>query len=165
MFVGIFLVALVGTAIIVIPRLATLQSSSGNPSSTSQTPSENAIDPAAAAFITNITTSNSVDPLTAAPGAITQTFKMNATVYVVFQLNLKNFDFKAHDTVYIQANFYGDKKLVYQGMLIFKEQKAGGFFEAQYTQPTTGSVELYWCLQSNCSDGKLAQTMSFTVTA
>ncbi len=168
MLVGILLVVLVGAAMIIIPRLTTPQTSSGNatvPSPTPQTPSGNAIDPSAAAFITNITTTSSVNPLTAAPGPITQTFKTNATVYVAFQLNLKNFDFKAHDTVYIQAKFYGDKKFVYQGMLIFKEQRAGGFFEAQYTQPTAGSVELYWCLQSNCSDGKLAQTTSFTITA
>jgi hypothetical protein len=168
MLVGILFVVLVGAAIIVIPRLTTPQTPSGNAivsSPTPQTPSGNAIDPSAASFITTITTTSSVDPLTAAPGPVTQTFKMNATVYVVFQLNLKNFDFKTHDTVYIQAKFYGDKTFVYQGMLIFKEQRAGGFFEAQYTQPMAGSVELYWCLQSSCSDGKLAQTTSFTIIA
>lgn len=168
MFVGIFLVMLIGTAIILIPKLTALQTPPGNAtvsSPTPQTPSGNAIDPSAAALITNITTTGSVDPLTAAPGPTTQTFKTNATVYVVFQLDLKDFDFKAHNTVYVQAKFYGDKTVVYQGMLIFTEQKAGGFFEAQYTQPKAGSVELYWCLQASCSDGKLAQTASFTITA
>lgn len=154
MLVGILLVVLVGIAIVVIPKLTAPQTPSGNP-----------VDQSAAAFITDITTTSRVDPLTAEPGPVTQTFKTNSTVYVAFHLNLKNFDFKTHNAVYTQAKFYADKTYVYQNMLIFTKQAAGGFFEVQYNRPAVGNVELYWCLKSDCSDGKLAQTMSFTITA
>jgi len=154
MFVGILLVLLVGTAIIIIPRLTT-----------PQTPSGNAIDPSAAAFITDITTTSSVNPLTAAPGPTAQTFKTNSTIYVTFHLNLKNLDLNTQKAAYIQAKFYEDKTFLQQKMLIFTQQAAGGFFEVQYSRPKVGNVELYWCLKSDCSDGKLAQTTSFTVVS
>jgi hypothetical protein len=155
MLVGILLVVLVGAALIVILALMA-----------PQTPSGNAIDPSSAAIITDITTTSSVvNPVTAVPGPLTQNFKTNSTVYVVFHLNLKNFDFKTHNAAYIQAKFYGDKTYIDQRMLIFTQQAAAGFFEVQYSQPREGNVELYWCLKSDCSDGKLAQTASFTVVA
>jgi hypothetical protein len=155
MLVGIVLVALVGTVIIIlIPKFTASQTSAGKTS-----------DPSAAAFITDIVTASSVDPRTAEPGPLIQHFTTNATIYVVFHLNLKNFDFKTHPAVYIQAKFYGDKIYIYQRMLIFTQQATGGFFAVQYYQPKVGSVELYWCLKSDCSDGKLAQTTSFTVVA
>lgn len=154
MLVGILLVVLVGAAIIFIPTLIT-----------PQTPSGNAIDPSAAAFITDITTTSSVNLMTADPGPITQTFKTNSTIYVAFHLNLQNFDFHTHNAAYVQAKFYGGKTYVYQKMLVFTQQAAGGFFTVQYNQPKEGDVELYWCLKSDCSDGKLAQTTSFTVVA
>ncbi len=155
MLVGILLVVLVGAAIIVILALTV-----------PQTPSGTAIDPSAAALITDITTTSSVvNPVTAAPGPVTQNFKTNATIYVVFHLNLKNFDFKTHNAAYVQAKFYGDKTYIAQRMLIFTQQQAAGFFEVQYSQPKMGNVELYWCLKPDCSDGKLAQTASFTVVA
>ena len=153
MFVGVLLVALVGAAIIiVIPKFTAPQTSAGN-----------GIDPSAAAFITDIVTTSTVDPQTAESGPLTQHFTTNATIYVVFHLNLKNFDFKTHPAVYIQAKFYGDKIYIYQRMLIFTQQASGGFFAVQYYQPKVGNVELYWCLKSDCTDGKLAQTTSFTV--
>jgi len=155
MFVGILFVLLVGTVIIiVIPRFTAPQTSAGN-----------AIDPSAATFITDIATTSSVDPQTAEPGPLTQRFTTSATIYVVFHLNLKSFDFKTHPAVYVQAKFYGDKVYIYQRMLIFTQQVPGGFFAVQYYQPKAGNVELYWCLKSDCSDGKLAQTASFTVVA
>lgn len=154
MFVGIILVVLIGTAIIIIPTLTT-----------PHTPSGNAIDPAAATFITDITTTSSVNFQTAAPGPKIQTFKKNTLFYVAFHLNFKNFDFHTHSTVYIQPKFYGGQTYVYPPMLSFIQQADGGFFEVQYFQPATGNVELYWCLTSDCSDSKLAQTTSFTVVA
>jgi hypothetical protein len=154
MIVGLLLVVLIGTALIILPALTT-------PS----TPSGNAIITSAAAFITDITTTSSVDPMTAAPGPITQTFKTYATVYVAFHLNSKNFDFTAHHAAYVQARFYSGKTYIYQRMLIFTHQASGGFFAVQYNQATAGNVELYWCLKSDCSDGELAQTTPFTITA
>ena len=155
MLVGILFVALIGAAIIIV------MSRFISP----QTSVRKTIDPSAAAFITDIATTSSVDPRTAEPGPLTQNFTTNATIYVVFHLNLRNFDFKSHHAVYIQAKFYGDKTYIYQRMLIFTQQAAGGFFAVQYYQPKVGNVELYWCLKSDCSDGKLAQTTSFTVVA
>ena len=155
MLVGILFVVLVGAVImIVIPKFIVPQPSTGN-----------AIDPSATAFITDIATTSSVDPQTAEPGPLTQHFTTNATIYVVFHLNLKSFDFNAYHAVYIQAKFYADKSYIYQKMLIFTQQATGGFFAVQYYQPKAGSVELYWCLKSDCSDGKLAQTATFTVVA
>jgi hypothetical protein len=154
MIVGILVVVLIGAAFIIIPAFTT-----------PKTPSKNAIDPSAATLITDIVTSSSVNPLTAAPGPITQTFKTYSTVYVIFHLNLKHFDFATHTVAYVQGRFYAGKSYVYQRMLIFTHQAGGGFFDVQYNQATAGSVELYWCLKSDCSDGKLAQTTSFTITA
>lgn len=154
-FVGILFVLLVVVAVaIVLPRFTALQTSAGK-----------AIDPSAAAIITDVATTSSVDPQTAEPGPLTQHFTTNATIYVVFHLNLKNFDFKTHPAVYIQAKFYGDNTYIYQKMLIFTQQATGGFFAVQYYQPKVGNVELYSCFKSDCSDGKLAQTASFTVVA
>ena len=123
MLVGIVLVMLVGIAIIVIPVLTAPQTSSGG-----------AVDPSAEAFITDIVTTSTVNPLTAEPGPTTQTFKTNSTVYVAFHLNLRNFDFKTYNAVYVQAKFYGDKTYIYQKMLIFTQPAAGGFFAVQYYQ-------------------------------
>jgi hypothetical protein len=152
MLVGILLVLLVGAAIVIVPTLIA-----------PRTPSGNAVDPSAATFISDITTTSSVNFQTSVSGPKTQTFKTNTVFYIAFHLNLKNFDFHTHNTVYVQPKFYGGKTSVYPPMLVFGQPTDGGFFEVQYNQPATGNVELYWCLKSDCSDGKLAQTTSFTV--
>jgi ribosomal protein L37E len=130
-----------------------------------QTPSGQMIDQEAAKLIADITTTESANLLTAKPGPASQTFKKNTPIYVTFRLNSKNFDFRTYKVMYVQAKFYQEKTFVYQLMLVFDHQKDGGFFAVQYDQPAKGSVELYSCLKSDCSDGKLAQTASFTITA
>lgn len=154
MFVGIVLVVLIGAAITIIPALTS-----------PHTPSGNAIDPAAAAIITDITTTISINPMTSAPGTKTQTFKTNTIFYIAFHLDLQNFDFHTHATVYIRPKFYGGNADVSPPMLSFIQPTAASFFAIQYSQATEGSVELYMCLKPDGSDGKLAQTTSFTVVA
>ena len=154
MFVGIVLVVLIGAAITIIPALTS-----------PHTPSGNTIDPSAAAIITDITTTSSVNPMTSAPGPKTQTFKTNTIFYIAFHLNLKNFDFQTHKAVYIQPKFYGGRANVSPPMLSFIQPTDGSFFATQYSQPTEGSVELYWGLKPDGSDGKLAQTTSFAIVA
>jgi hypothetical protein len=39
-----------------------------------------------------------------------------------------------------------------------------GYFSVQLYTAATGKVELYWCTQSNCSDAKLANVVTFTVS-
>jgi len=49
---------------------------------------------------------------------------------------------------------------------MLNEPAPGGFFKVQYILPTQqGTAEVYWCQQSNCSDKKLAQVVTFTVTS
>jgi flagellar basal body-associated protein FliL len=137
-----------------------------NPALTDESPSGTAIDPQAAAIITNPQTVSKIDKTTFAPikGTATSTFKTNEVIYITFDLNTHNIDV-ANGTDYINALFYiGSTNIVTDDPFQVKATYNDGYFSATYYKPTTaGAAEIYWCHTSTCSDGKLAQVINFTV--
>ncbi len=161
------------------PSTTTTQSSSSSASTvettptpstnSSTTPSGNAIDSTAASIVTDAQTASSIDQTTAAPINLTNTFQTNVDVYVTFKLNNNAFNFGTN-TGYVAVKFYADSTALtlpppLDTPLTINQPAPGGFFKVQYTIPTQqGAAELYWCQQSDCSDEKLAQVVTFTVT-
>jgi hypothetical protein len=137
------------------------------PLANSTAPSGNAIDADAAQIVTNPETSSAVDTntLEAPSGTVTSTFKVNAPIYVIFHLDATKFS-TSTETDYVNVRFYtGSTSIVQNSPLQIKAYETVGYFEAKYyTATTAGAAEIYWCHVSNCSDGKLAQVVHFTVT-
>jgi hypothetical protein len=135
----------------------------------SKTPSGASIVPSAAKIITDPQTATEVDPVTTAPKKTATSFKIGSVVYVTFKLNLTESDVNlSQQNAYIQAKFYADGDQVRSAKLTLDkahENAPGGVFAWTYTKPTQGAAELYWCLQSDCSDSKLAQVVTFSITS
>lgn len=121
-------------------------------------PSGSPVDATSAAIITNPQTSSAVDS-NYLPTGVTSNFRIGQTVYVTFHLNTNN------QAGYVQAKWYSNT--TYVGNKILAVQQSGydhGYFSAQVYTAATGTVELYWCTQSSCSDAKLATIVTFTVS-
>jgi len=140
------------------------------PSTNSSTaPSGNTIDPTAASIITDPQTASSVNQITAAPTNLTTTFQTSTDIYVTFKLNNNAFNF-SQNIGYVAVKFYADSAALslpdaLKAPLTINQPSPGGFFKVQYLTPAQGAAELYWCQQSDCSDEKLAQVVTFTVTS
>jgi len=140
------------------------------PSTNSSTaPSGNTIDPTAASIVTDAQTASSIDQTTAAPTNLTSTFPTSTDIYVTFKLNNSAFNF-GPNTGYVAVKFYANSTALtlpppLDTPLTISQPAPGGFFKVQYTVPAQGAAELYWCQQSDCSDEKLAQVVTFTVTS
>jgi hypothetical protein len=133
----------------------------------STTPSGNLIDLTAASIVTDAQTASSINPVTTAPTNLTSTFPTSTDIYVTFKLNNNAFDF-GHNTGYVAVKFYANSTLLSlpnNTPLTINRPAPGGFFKVQYYVATQGAAELYWCLQSDCSDEELAQVVTFTVTS
>jgi hypothetical protein len=135
----------------------------------SNTPSGSPIDPTAASIVTDAQTASSIDKVTTAPINLTDTFQTHTNVYVTFKLNNDNFDFNKN-TGYVAVKFYADSVALHlpevlRTPLKISEPAPGGYFKIQYLIAAQGAAELYWCLQPDCSDGRLAQVVTFTVTS
>jgi hypothetical protein len=140
------------------------------PTSTNQaTPNDvsTTIDPQAAAIVINAQTVSKIDKNSYKPvqGSTTSTFKINKPIYVTFDLDPDKFN-AASETDYINARFYVGSDVVLSGTpLQIGANNFNGYFSADYNNATTaGSVRLYWCHTSTCTDGELAQIVHFTVT-
>lgn len=119
-------------------------------------PTSAQIDPAAAAIITKAQTASAIDS-NDAPTQLTSSFKVGQTVYVTFNLATNG------QSGYVEAKFYFDSTYVKNNILTVKPTYDHGYFSVPYNQPATGTIGLYWCTQSNCSDDKLATFVTFTV--
>jgi hypothetical protein len=141
--------------------------STSTPAANTAAPSGNAIDPAAAQIVTNPQTSSDVNSKTleAPAGTVTTTFKVNGPIYVLFHLDTTKFN-AATQKDYVNVRFYTDSKSIVQDdPLQIMAYETVGYFEAKYyTATTAGAAEIYWCHTADCSDGKLAQVLHFTVT-
>ena len=124
-------------------------------------PSGNTIDPTAASIITSAKTAVGIDS-NFYPTTVANTFTTQQTIYVTFNLNLKT-------TGYAIGKWY------LNGQYLFKDQVLSldkttydhGYFpsSSHYSGAGQGSVELYWCTKSDCSDARLADVVNFTVTS
>ncbi len=127
-------------------------STSGNTS-----PSGLTVDPAAAGIITNAQMSSAVDS-NYSPTKVTSTFVTKQTIYATFKI-----DANAPDG-YVLGKWYANGKYAFSSKALTVKANFLGYLSAEYNVATQGTVELYWCIQSNCSDAKLADVANFTVT-
>lgn len=131
--------------------------------STGANPSGLTIDTDAASIITDAQSARNVNQDTAAPVDPTSTFNAGDRVYVVFKLNNNKVNVTTQ-TVYVGAKFYVDSVLAAKiNPITFDKPVPGGYFAGTYKVASKGTAELYLCYKSDCSDGKLAQVVNFTV--
>lgn len=127
--------------------------------SSNSSPSGNQIDPAAASIITNPVIASAVDS-NYRPTTTANTFQLNQKVYVTFGLNLNG------STGYVEAKWYvNDQLYVIRQFSANNPDFVNGYFWQEYSTPGQGTVELYWCTQSDCSDAALATFVSFTISS
>jgi hypothetical protein len=119
-------------------------------------PSGAQIDPSAAAIITKAQTASAIDS-NDFPTTLTSNFTVGQTVYVTFNLATNGQSGFTEAKLYSNTTFIGNKILTIQSNFDH------GYFTASLNQAATGTVELYWCTQSDCSDAKLATFVTFTV--
>ena len=89
---------------------------------------------------------------------MTSNFAVRQNVYVTFNLTTNG------QSGYTEAKLYSDTTFVGNKILTIQSNFDHGYFTATLNQASTGTVELYWCTQSDCSDGKLATFVTFTVS-
>lgn len=127
------------------------------PSSYSQgpSPSGSPIAAPAAAIITKVQMADQVNDVI--PTHLTTTFKTGETIYATFEI-------KKGSSGYAQAKWYLDySKVLDSKILQIQTNYDAGYFAARYHLAGQGTVEIYWCSTSNCSDAQLAQVATFTV--
>lgn len=129
------------------------------PTTSDQTPSPSGspIDSGAAAIITNVQTASGIDS-NLLPINVTNQFKAGDTVYVTYHLHLTQ-------SGYVEAKVYVDGAFGTKTSLAVQVGKYDhGYFKITYKVASQGAFELYWCVQSNCSDEQLAAVATFTVS-
>jgi hypothetical protein len=136
---------------------ATATTPAATPTSGTTTPSGAQIDPAAAAIITKAQTSSAIDS-NDFPTHVTSNFAVGQNVYVTFNLTTNG------QSGYAEAKLYSDTTSLGNKILTIQSNFDHGYFTATLNQAATGTVELYWCTQSDCSDAKLATFVMFTVS-
>lgn len=123
------------------------------PTSVSGTP----VDPTAAAIVYKAQTASAIDS-NDFPTHLTSNFAVKQNVYVTFQLKTNG------QSGYTEAKLYSDSSFVGNKILTIQADFDHGYFTATLNQAGTGTVELYWCTKSDCSDEKLATFVTFTVS-
>jgi hypothetical protein len=119
-------------------------------------PSTALIDPAAAAIITKAQTASAIDS-NDLPTTLTSSFNASQNVYVTFNLTTNG------QSGYTEAQLFSNTTYVGNKILTIQSNFDHGYFTVTLNQAATGTVGLYWCTQSNCSDAKLATLVTFTV--
>ncbi|GAC1566251.1 MAG: hypothetical protein NVS3B14_07220 [Ktedonobacteraceae bacterium] len=169
----VLLIVLIGGSVLAIKAFSHPNGQTGSPTpgvtaTTSHTtpttatksgpsPSGSPINPTAAGIITNAQTASAIDS-NYLPTQLANAFKVGDVVYVTFHLNLTQ-------SGYVQAKVYADNVYVTQSTLTVTVGKYDhGYFQITYNKASSGAFELYWCLQSDCSDATLAAVATFTVS-
>jgi len=133
--------------------------STGNTPTTSSGPSGLTVDSTAASIITNAQTASAVDS-NYNPTTVTSTFVTKQTIYATF-----NIDANAPSDGFVEGKWYSNSVFAFASKKLAVKAGFVGYLSAFYNVPTPGTVELYWCVQADCSDAKLADVVNFTVTA
>jgi hypothetical protein len=126
------------------------------PTTQAQVPSGATIDPTAAAIITKAQTTSAIDS-NDFPTKVTNNFTVGQNVYVTFNLATNG------QSGYTEAKLYSNTTYVGNKILTVQSNFDHGYFTVTLNQASTGTVELYWCTQSDCSDAKLATFVTFNV--
>jgi hypothetical protein len=120
-------------------------------------PSGSPVDNGASSIITNVQSTSTIDS-NYLPTNVTTQFTVGNVVYVTYRLNLTQ-------SGYVEAKVYLNGVFVTQTSLAVTLGKVDhGYFNITYQKTGTGAFELYWCLQSDCSDAKLGGVSTFTVS-
>ena len=82
------------------------------------------------------------------------------TIYATFTI-----DPNTPSNGYVQGKWYSNGTFAFSSKILAVQPDFLGYLSAEYNIATKGTVELYWCVQSDCSDAKLADVVNFTVTA
>jgi hypothetical protein len=122
-------------------------------------PSGLPVDASAAKIITNVQMASAVDS-NFKPTKVISTFATKQTIYATF-----NIDPNAPSSGYVEGKWYADGKYAFSSKILAVQSNFLGYLSAEYNITTQGTVELYWCVQSNCSDAKLADVATFTVSS
>ncbi len=138
---------------------ATATSATNTTPTTSGAPSGLTIDPTAASIITNAQMASGVDS-NFKPTTVTSTFVTKQTIYATFKI-----DPNAPSDGFVEGKWYSDGTFAFTSKKLAVKADFVGYLSAEYNVSTQGTVELYWCVQSDCSDAKLADVVNFTVTA
>jgi len=123
-------------------------------------PSGSPLDSTASSIMTNPQTASAVDS-NARPTQLSSSFTVQQIIYATFDLHLNG------QTGYAEAKWYANGQLGFTSSIlnISDPTAPDGYFAGKYNVATqNGSVELYWCTQSNCSDAALAAVVNFTVS-
>ena len=126
------------------------------PTTQAQVPSGVTIDPAAAAIVTKAQTAIAIDS-NDFPTQVTSNFKVGQDVYVTFNLATNG------KSGYVEAKLYGNTSYVGNKILPVQSNYDHGYFTVTLNRAAIGTTGLYWCLQSDCSDAKLATFVTFNV--
>ena len=94
------------------------------------------------------------------PTTVTSTFVTKQTIYATFKI-----DPNTPSNGFVEGKWYADGAFAFSSKLLAVQPNFVGYLSAEYNIATQGTVELYWCVQSDCSDAKLADVANFTVTA
>lgn len=121
-------------------------------------PSGLAIDSTAAGIVTNVQMASAVDS-NFSPTKTSSTFVTKQTIYATFKTNANAPD------GYVEGKWYSDGKYAFSSKILAVKADFLGYLSAEYNIATQGTVEMYWCTQSDCSDAKLANVTNFTVTS
>lgn len=156
LIIGIVAIVLLLVAGGIIAIFAT-RNSPNSPTAAGVSPSGSPIDPTSATIISNAQTASAVDS-NALPTNVTSNFSVRQTVYVTFNLHTNG------QAGYAQAKLYGDTTYVGNKILAVQSGYDHGYFSLELNKAATGTVELYWCTQSDCSDAKLATIVTFHVS-
>jgi hypothetical protein len=146
-----------GTPTATSSSASTPTSAAATPTSAPTSISGTPIDPTAATIVYKAQTSSAIDS-NDFPTHLTSNFAVGQAVYVTFQLKPN------HQAGYTEAKLYSDTSFVTKTILTTQADIDHGYFKASLSQAATGTLELYWCTQSNCSDEKLATFATFTVS-
>ena len=136
---------------------ATTSTNTTPTTSTSGAPSGLTVDPTAAGIITNSQMASAVDS-NYRPTTVTNTFVTKQTIYATFRIDPNA------AAGYVLGKWYADGKYAFSSKALAVKGDFLGYLSAEYNIATKGTVELYWCIQANCSDAKLADVANFTVT-
>ncbi len=122
-------------------------------------PSGLTVDPNAASILTNPQMASAIDS-NYKPTTLTSTFTVGQAIYATFNISSTSPD------GYILGKWYGDGTYAFSSNILKKSAgDTTGYLAARYNRAISGSVELYWCTLKDCSDKKLADVLTFTVTA
>ena len=124
-------------------------------------PSGLSIDPTAASTINNIQMASAIDQTNATPTQLASTFATQQTIYATIDLHMNG------QTGYTEPKWYIDGTLAKTGdtLHIDKPTYTHAYFSITYKVAAQGTIEVYFCTQSDCSDAKLAGFANFTVTS